>query len=140
MSLHGRVSSRRPTASRATLPRRQPAGDNRRAFTDADAAGLYDLENPWDGHRFRGDAFYDRLVMSAESVLDVGCGTGSMLHTARACGHRGRLVGLDPDEAAPGSRPAAKRHRVGARRGRASLLGPRIRTRDNGQPRVSVPH
>jgi SAM-dependent methyltransferase len=69
-------------------------------FTDADAAALYDLVNPWDGHRFPSDAFYDGLVISAESVLDIGCGTGSMLHAARARGHRGRLVGLDPDDAA----------------------------------------
>jgi SAM-dependent methyltransferase len=69
-------------------------------FTDADAAALYDLESPWDGQRFPGDAFYDGVVMSAESVLDVGCGTGGMLHAARARGHQGRLVGLDPDDAA----------------------------------------
>jgi len=34
--------------------------------------------------------------MSAESVLDVGCGTGLLLHRARDCGHIGRLCGLDP--------------------------------------------
>jgi SAM-dependent methyltransferase len=69
-------------------------------FSDADAAALYDLLNPWDGTRFASDAFYDGLVMAAEAVLDVGCGTGSMLHHARECGHAGRLVGLDPDVAA----------------------------------------
>ena len=34
--------------------------------------------------------------MSAGSVLDVGCGTGAMLHEARDAGHSGRLCGLDP--------------------------------------------
>lgn len=34
--------------------------------------------------------------MSAKSVLDVGCGTGALLHWARETGHAGRLVGLDP--------------------------------------------
>ena len=34
--------------------------------------------------------------MSAEAVLDVGCGTGALLHGARAAGHTGRLCGLDP--------------------------------------------
>jgi SAM-dependent methyltransferase len=38
-------------------------------------------------------------VMAADAVLDVGCGTGSMLHRARQCGHPGRLVGLEPDPA-----------------------------------------
>ncbi|WP_144119230.1 class I SAM-dependent methyltransferase [Catellatospora sichuanensis] len=69
-------------------------------ISDADAAALYDLLNPWDGTRFDSDAFYDDLVMSADAVLDVGCGTGGMLHQAREAGHRGRLVGLDPDLAA----------------------------------------
>jgi len=41
-------------------------------------------------------SFYLRLVMSAETVLDVGCGTGALLHRAREAGHSGRLCGLDP--------------------------------------------
>ena len=43
--------------------------------------------------------FYLPLVMSAKSVLDVGCGTGELLRLARKAGHRGRLCGLDPAEA-----------------------------------------
>ncbi|WP_225849819.1 trans-aconitate 2-methyltransferase [Streptomyces sp. HPF1205] len=69
-------------------------------FSDADAAELYDLLNPWDPARAPEDAFYLPLVMAAESVLDVGCGTGAMLRVARERGHRGRLTGLDPDRAA----------------------------------------
>lgn len=69
-------------------------------FSDADAAALYDVLNPWDPRRYPSDAFYDELVMVAGSVLDVGCGTGAMLHRARDRRHTGRLVGLDPDRAA----------------------------------------
>ena len=43
--------------------------------------------------------FYLPYVMAADSVLDVGCGTGALLHLARAAGHRGRLCGLDPADA-----------------------------------------
>jgi ubiquinone/menaquinone biosynthesis C-methylase UbiE len=69
-------------------------------YSDADAAALYDLLNPWDPVKRPEDRFYFPLVMGAESVLDVGCGTGVMLKLAREHGHRGRLVGLDPDRAA----------------------------------------
>ena len=69
-------------------------------YSDADAAALYDLLNPWDPARFPSDGFYAELVMAADSVLDVGCGTGAMLCRARDLGHRGRLAGLDPDLAA----------------------------------------
>lgn len=69
-------------------------------FSDADAAALYDLLNPWDHERRSDSRFYDELVMGADSVLDVGCGTGALLRTARERGHGGRLVGLDPDRAA----------------------------------------
>lgn len=68
-------------------------------YSDADAAALYDLLNPWDPARHPGDAFYHDLVMAADAVLDVGCGTGGMLRLARERGHRGRLVGLEPDPA-----------------------------------------
>jgi ubiquinone/menaquinone biosynthesis C-methylase UbiE len=68
-------------------------------LSDAAVAALYDLLNPWDPERHPADAFYHRLVMAAPSVLDVGCGTGAMLHHARAAGHRGELAGIDPNPA-----------------------------------------
>jgi SAM-dependent methyltransferase len=65
-----------------------------RQFSDARLAALYDVFHPWEP---RGDlGFYLPLVMSAEAVLDVGCGTGTLLHRAREAGHAGRLCGLDP--------------------------------------------
>ncbi|MFI9259638.1 methyltransferase domain-containing protein [Streptomyces sioyaensis] len=69
-------------------------------FSDADAAALYDLLNPWEPDSRPSDRFYDELVGAADSVLDVGCGTGAMLHWAREHGHAGHLAGLDPDRAA----------------------------------------
>ena len=66
-------------------------------FSDERVAALYDVFHPpleRDDYRF-----YIDLVMDADSVLDVGCGTGALLHGARERGHTGRLVGLDP---APG--------------------------------------
>lgn len=65
-----------------------------RYFSEPKLASLYD--------RFCADrddlAFYLDYVMAADSVLDVGCGTGALLRAARARGHRGRLCGLDPAE------------------------------------------
>ncbi|HEX5294359.1 MAG TPA: methyltransferase domain-containing protein [Streptosporangiaceae bacterium] len=61
-------------------------------YTDPRLAVLYDQLSPWGP----GDDFYLGLVMAAHAVLDVGCGTGTVLRRARAAGHRGRLVGLDP--------------------------------------------
>lgn len=63
-------------------------------FTDADNVELYDKLCPWTGADAR---FYDALLDEARDVLDVGCGTGQALIAARARGHTGRLVGLDPD-------------------------------------------
>jgi SAM-dependent methyltransferase len=65
-----------------------------RQFSDDDLAALYDVFYP---HERRADmSFYLPLVMSARAVLDVGCGTGALLHHARESGHGGRLCGLDP--------------------------------------------
>lgn len=65
-----------------------------RLFSESRLAALYNVLCPSDE---RGDfSFYLPLVMSAESVLDVGCGTGELLHLAREAGHTGKLCGLDP--------------------------------------------
>lgn len=66
-----------------------------RYFADPGLAALYDpLCGPFEGRADFG--FYLPLVMAAGSVLDVGCGTGMLLHHARESGHTGRLCGLDP--------------------------------------------
>jgi SAM-dependent methyltransferase len=62
------------------------------SYSDLEDARLYDAQNPWGP----SDEFYLALVMAAGDVLDVGCGTGTLLKRARRDGHRGRLVGLDP--------------------------------------------
>lgn len=82
------------------LPRTGSRADSVAVFSDADVAALYDLLNPWDPDEWPSDRFYTELVMAADSVLDVGCGTGTMLACVRERGHRGRLTGLDPDRAA----------------------------------------
>ncbi|MGI8688987.1 MAG: class I SAM-dependent methyltransferase [Thermomicrobiales bacterium] len=64
-------------------------------FTEDRLAALYDAFCPPPTQR-DDFAFYLPLVMSARAVLDVGCGTGALLHLARESGHRGRLCGLDP--------------------------------------------
>jgi SAM-dependent methyltransferase len=63
-------------------------------FTEDRLAALYDVFYPPEQ---RDDfAFYLPLILSAQSVLDVGCGTGALLHMAREAGHTGQLCGLDP--------------------------------------------
>jgi SAM-dependent methyltransferase len=76
-------------------------------FSDLELAELYDTLS--DRERSPRDFdFYLPLVMAADSVLDVGCGTGALLHEARSMGHHGYLCGLDP---APGMIAVARRHR-----------------------------
>jgi SAM-dependent methyltransferase len=65
-------------------------------YTDLDVAHLYTLLNGWS----RSDDFYLTRVMAVDRVLDVGCGPGQLLRRARTEGHPGRLVGVDPDQAA----------------------------------------
>ena len=63
-------------------------------FSDRTLAGLYDALCPREE---RDDLdYYLPLVLASEAVLDVGCGTGTLLREARERGHTGRLVGLDP--------------------------------------------
>jgi SAM-dependent methyltransferase len=62
------------------------------SYADIEDARLYDVQNGWGP----SDEFYLSLVRAAGDVLDVGCGTGTLLKRARRDGHRGRLVGLDP--------------------------------------------
>lgn len=64
-------------------------------YSGEEAAALYDVLNTWEP----SDDFYLALVMAARSVLDVGCGTGVLMHRARQDGHAGRLCGIDPDPA-----------------------------------------
>jgi SAM-dependent methyltransferase len=64
-------------------------------YSDEQAAALYNRLNRWGP----SDDFYLGLAMEARSVLDVGCGTGALLHRAREAGHTGRLCGVDPDDA-----------------------------------------
>lgn len=72
-------------------------------FADDYLASLYDLV---EKHGGADEAFYLALAHSVSRVLDVGCGTGVMLHAARDAGHPGRLVGVDP---APGMLAQARR-------------------------------
>jgi SAM-dependent methyltransferase len=65
-----------------------------RLYSDTDLAALYDAW--WPRDQRRDFDFYLPLVMSADAVLDAGCGTGTLLHAARESGHKGRLCGLDP--------------------------------------------
>lgn len=76
-----------------------------RQFSEPSLAELYD-----SFARETGDfEFYLPLLMSASSVLDVGCGTGELLRLAREAGHAGRLCGLDPAEAMLGQARSKRR-------------------------------
>lgn len=63
-------------------------------FSDARLAALYDKLYP----RPPSFDFYLPTILASRAVLDVGCGTGALLHEARRTGHVGRLCGLDPAE------------------------------------------
>lgn len=71
-------------------------------YTDLQAAELYDALNPWS----RSDDVFLDWVMGSRSAIDVGCGTGRLLHRAWRAGHTGDLVGIDPD---PGMLAVASR-------------------------------
>lgn len=64
-----------------------------RAFADDYLATLYDSINAPGG---ADERFYLDLARPARRVLDIGCGTGVLLHRLRDLGHDGRLVGIDP--------------------------------------------
>ena len=64
------------------------------AYADPRLAALYDRLYP----RPPSFDFYLPMILAADTVLDVGCGTGALLHEARRTGHAGRLSGLDPAE------------------------------------------
>jgi ubiquinone/menaquinone biosynthesis C-methylase UbiE len=82
------ATQRRPVCDTGAMLEPEYSDD----YTDPRLAIFYDQMNPW----WPSDDFYLDLAMSAESVLDVGCGTGRLLRQARADGYTGRLVGLDP--------------------------------------------
>ncbi|HWK80638.1 MAG TPA: class I SAM-dependent methyltransferase [Thermomicrobiales bacterium] len=97
--------------------------NHRDRYTDLQAAELYDVLNPWSG----SDAFFLDWVMGARSAIDIGCGTGRLLHRAREAGHTGELVGIDPD---PGMIAVASASRVGGvawRQVRAAEIADRAR-------------
>jgi SAM-dependent methyltransferase len=65
-------------------------------FLDPRLTELVDCVASWETRPAYG--FYMPLMMSAKSVLDVGCGTGELLRLARKNRHTGRLCGVDPAE------------------------------------------
>lgn len=71
-----------------------PAPD--RFFNEARLARLYDAICETAGREDYD--FYLPHIMASGDVLDIGCGTGTLLEEARAAGHTGRLTGIDPAE------------------------------------------
>lgn len=75
-------------------------------FLNPTLTALYDAQASWEDELvINGKAlnrrqaerdFYLALVMAAATVLDVGCGTGSLLKLARERGHAGHLAGVEP--------------------------------------------
>ena len=78
-----------------------------RLFSELSLAELYD---GFSLHSLDCGSYLP-LLMSARSVLDVGCGTGELLRLAREAEHAGRLCGLDPAAAMLGH--ARKRPDIG---------------------------
>lgn len=63
-------------------------------FANPYLAAVYDA---WHPRAVRHDYdFYLPHILKAGAVLDVGCGTGTLLHEARQAEHSGRLCGIDP--------------------------------------------
>ncbi|TIT96565.1 MAG: class I SAM-dependent methyltransferase [Mesorhizobium sp.] len=65
-----------------------------RFYDDLFLSAIYDA---WHPRMARDDFdFYIPIIMKAGSVLDIGCGTGLLLHEVRESGHVGDLSGIDP--------------------------------------------
>ena len=64
-------------------------------YADSQLAALYDRLYPLPPATL---GFYLPMIMAAQSVVDIGCGTGALLAAARDAGYAGRLCGLDPAE------------------------------------------
>ncbi|EJC75213.1 methylase involved in ubiquinone/menaquinone biosynthesis [Rhizobium leguminosarum bv. trifolii WSM2012] len=85
------------TSCRSPLNLIENSSYARPSFRRPYLAAVYDA---WHPRSVREDYdFYLSRILTADAVLDVGCGTGTLLHEARLAGHSGRLCGIDP---APG--------------------------------------